>query len=256
MRIFQQRTVSGPLWKALAVTLVAVAFVAGACAGGGGMTRQTPPTVEPLGDDTENVGIIEQGDKIILRGHLFGRRNEVGVILAHMKPSDQSAWFDFAETLAENGYAALTFDFRGYGETGGDVDYDKLDEDLTAAVQFMRSRGKTKVFLVGASMGGTASLVVAAREDVDGVVAVSAPSRFDSQDALAAVPEVTVPKLFIASEGDMAAMVALEELFSAAGEPKEQQILPGDEHGTDIFMGDAAAAARDAILQFLERYSD
>ena len=31
-----------------------------------------------------------------------------------MFPSDQSAWYFFADRLGERGYRVLTFDFRGY----------------------------------------------------------------------------------------------------------------------------------------------
>ena len=54
-------------------------------------------------------------DGITLSGRLFGPADgSAGVVLAHMYPSDQSAWFDFASRLGERGYRVLTFDFRGY----------------------------------------------------------------------------------------------------------------------------------------------
>ena len=118
----------------------------------------------------------------------------------------------------------------------------------------MRDRGKQKIFLVGASMGGTASLVVAAQEDVAGVVAISAPAQFTVQDALSAVPSVTEPKLFIASEDDTAAMVDLEELLTASSAPKESEVYTGNAHGTDLFQRDQsnhADAVEDLILRFL-----
>lgn len=216
-----------------------------------GETLITPP------GETENVGIVVIEDEIVLNGHLFGAQNEVVVILSHMRPNDQTAWFSFAQELAEEGYAALTFDFRGYGETGGDKDFDRLDEDLSAAVRYMRDRGKRQIFLVGASMGGTASLVVAAQREVAGVVAVSAPAQFEDQDALSAVPGVTVPKLFLASEDDTAALISLEELLAAAGEPKGSQIYTGSAHGTNLFQRDQsehAAAVRERIFQFLREH--
>lgn len=216
-----------------------------------GETEITPPA------DTENVGIVVVEDGIVLNGRLFGAQHEVGVVLSHMRPNDQTAWFSFAQQLAENGYAALTFNFRGYGDSEGDQDFSKLDEDLSAALRYMRDRGKRQLFLVGASMGGTASLVVAAQQDVAGVVAVSAPSQFEDQDALSAVPSVTVAKLFIASEDDEGAMVSLEELLAAAGEPKESQTYTGNAHGTNLFDDDQsehAAAVRERVLQFLREH--
>ena len=31
-----------------------------------------------------------------------------------MQAADQSSWFDYADTLADEGYRTLTFNFRGY----------------------------------------------------------------------------------------------------------------------------------------------
>ena len=112
---------------------------------------------------TENVYIVSEGD-VILNGRLFGAEHEAVVILSHMRPNDQSAWFPFAEELADNGYAALTFNFRGYGESEGDQDFNKLDEDLSAAVRYMRDGGKRESFRVGAMMRDTTSLVTAEGE--------------------------------------------------------------------------------------------
>lgn len=231
-----------------------LAVLASACAGTA-VAPEQPVTPTPHG--TENVGIVVIEDEIVLRGRLFGAQNDVLVILSHMVRSDQTAWFDFAEKLADSGYAALAYDFRGYGDSDGDQDFDKLDEDLSAVVRYMRDRGKREIFLVGASMGGTTSLVVAAEEDVAGVVAISAPSEFAEQDALGAVPSITAPKLFIASEEDTAVMISLEELLEATGEPKESQTYAGDAHGTNLLQRDQsehATAVEERIFEFLRDY--
>ncbi len=231
-----------------------LAVLASGCAGSEETTGE--PTIVHSGED-EAIGIPfeDDGTRITLRGHFYGPLNEVGVILSHMLPSDQSAWSEFAEELAEEGYAVVTFDFRGFGETGGERDFSKLDEDLSRAVGFLRDRNKQQVFLIGASMGGTTSLVVAAREDLAGVVAVSAPAQFDSQDALAAAASITEPKLFIASEDDTEAATSLAALIGASSEPKDEQIYTGDRHGTDLLQGEHAAAFLELILAFLREHS-
>ena len=213
-------------------------------------------TITPI-SGTENIGIVST-DEVVLRGRLFGAQNDVVVILSHMRPNDQTAWFDFAGELADAGYAALTFDFRGYGESVGNQDFAMLDDDLAAAVRYMRDRGKQQIFLVGASMGGTTSLVVASQADVDGVVSISAPAEFEGQNALEAVPNITVPKLFIASEGDEAAVLSLGELLEATGAPKDSEVYPGNAHGTNLFLPDeseSSAAVRQRILAFLDQYA-
>jgi len=55
-----------------------------------------------------------------LEGRVFGS-GDVGVVLAHMRPSDQSQWIEFAALLADHGYLVLTYDHRGVcpgGELG------------------------------------------------------------------------------------------------------------------------------------------
>jgi alpha-beta hydrolase superfamily lysophospholipase len=233
--------------RPLALSGLVLAAVAVACA---------QKAVAPEDSQTPLAGVNEyivSADNVILNGRLFGAENDTVVILSHMRPNDQTAWFDFAEELAREGYAALTFNFRGYGDSQGDQDFDKLDDDLAAVIGYMRDRGKERIFLIGASMGGATSLVVAAQEEVDGVVAISAPARFEEQDALAAVPNVTEPKLFIASVDDEAAL-QFDDLVAAAAEPKESESYPGKDHGTDLFQGERAAAVRERILRFLDEH--
>src|SRR3989304_4897377 len=123
--------------RPLALSGLVLAAVAVACA-----QKAVAPedSLTPMAG-TENVGIVS-ADDVILNGRLFGAENDTVVILSHMRRNDQTAWFDFAEELAREGYAALTFNFRGYGDSQGDQDFDKLDDDLAAAIRYMRDRGK------------------------------------------------------------------------------------------------------------------
>ena len=69
-------------------------------------------------------------------------------MLAHEFPKDQKAWTPFARELAARGVDALTFDFRGYGETGGTKDVAKIDRDMESAVRFIRSRDYAQVYVI------------------------------------------------------------------------------------------------------------
>jgi pimeloyl-ACP methyl ester carboxylesterase len=195
----------------------------------------------------------EREEQIVLDGRVFGD-GATGVILVHMRPSDQTAWFPYATTLAESGqYTVLTFDFRGYGESTGEKEFDRLDTDLQAALDYMRDDlGIADIFLVGASMGGTASLLVAEREPVLGLVSISSPATYQEIDAVAGVDLIDAPKLFIASEDDLPAMRSLEELWAEAVAPKEQALFEGDAHGTDLFAAPAAEEFEQRMTDFLE----
>jgi alpha-beta hydrolase superfamily lysophospholipase len=238
------------------VILVALAAACGSSTDG-------PPdsvTLVPPDADVLSVGIVVPGESQVLKGWLYGDENDTLVILSHMRPNDQRAWEPFAIELADNGYAALTFDFRGHGISDGDKDFDKLDEDLAAAISFMRARGVPEganrpVFLVGASMGGTTSLVVAAEAGVDGVVSISAPARFQGQNAVDAISRIVAPTLLLAAEDDTAAVVSLDELEAAAGSSTSTTYTGGD-HGTALFEGEQATLVQDEILQFLDEHSN
>jgi pimeloyl-ACP methyl ester carboxylesterase len=191
---------------------------------------------------------------VALDGRVFGS-GPAGVILAPMRPADQTAWFAFATRLADSGrFTVLTFDFRGFGSSTGEKAFDRVDTDLLSAYTYMRDTLHiTKVFLVGASMGGTASLVVGARVPVAGVVSISSPAQFENMDALATVPRIAVPKLFITSKDDVPAQRSLDQLVAAAGDPKDQHVYDGDAHGTDLLDGPYAPELEQLLLDFLTR---
>ncbi len=246
-------------WRLLAASL---ALGAAACDG----TADTPPPPEVV-ETAESVATPvtftaelsttpeageEEKEPIALDGRVFGD-GPTGVILAHMRPADQTEWFPFATELAETGdYTVLTFDFRGYGDSTGEKQFDRIDTDLAAAVDYMRDAlGVEKVFLVGASMGATAALVVGSRVDVAGIVSISSPGQYPPLDAVDHVDEIAEPKLFITSEDDVPASRAQATFWEIAPEPKQQRIYAGSAHGTALFDGPHAADLKQRIIGFL-----
>lgn len=190
-------------------------------------------------------------DGVPLHGYLFGK-GTTGVILAHMYPADQKSWFPFAKRLADDGYLAMTFDFRGYGESGGEKVIAEIDRDLEGAWRTLQPKVK-KIFLVGASMGGTAAILVAERNPTAGVVTLSAPLAFRGLDAAEAVHALTVPCLFIAAEGDGYAAGAAREFHKAAKSAKGLLVIvPGTEHGTRLFTSPSGEKVEKALLEFLK----
>jgi pimeloyl-ACP methyl ester carboxylesterase len=207
---------------------------------------------------------FESSDGVMLDGRLFGPDDATaGVVLAHMFPADQSSWYDFAERLGRVGYRVLTFDFRGYcpgGDAGcseGERDIPAIWQDVEGAIAELRSRGVLRVGLVGASMGGTASLIAASKEGtgVDAIVTLSAPTEFEGLDANAEVlAQAAGAKLFLAGHEDTAAAAAVDALYAQSLQPKRPLILTTGDHGTDILTGNQAGIASTEIVNWLERY--
>ena len=212
-------------------------------------------TSPPSGRVSDEPVAFQTDDGVTLRGHLYtvpGPRRKA-VIFAHMYPNDQRAWTAFAMEMAQSGVAALTFDFRGYGESGGSKDVAKIDHDLTYALLFMKSRDYPEIYLVGASMGGTAALKVAAAQEVSGLVTVSAPLSFMGLDATADVARISAPKLFLASKSEAeGGGQAAQQLAQAATGPKDLYLFDGSAHGTDLLKGPNADLFKQKVAEFVQ----
>lgn len=196
------------------------------------------------------------GTKLV--GHRFGK-GTTAVILAHQSQGDLCDWVPYARRLAGKGYFVFPVDFRGYGfsQTRTGAAANRYAADLTAATKALRKLGKKKVFLVGASMGGIASLVAAVNvaPPVDGVVAVSAPARFRGLDAVRTAPRLRVPVLYLAAVDDDNAGYDFskdaETMHAAtASADKRLELLPGPLHG--IALVDGSARAKAALEGFLK----
>ena len=181
------------------------------------------------------------------------------VVLLHMYQTDQTAWFEAARHLSGLGFTALTFDFRGYGASGGEQDIGAAIADLEGALAWAAAQGYQRVALVGASMGGTAAIVAAGQAaevspplSVDGVFTLSAPSEFLDLDAEAVVDSITVPLWTLAAEGDTSATHAVESFAERADlETHHRYELPGAEHGTDLLGGEHREAVYTLLGEFL-----
>ncbi len=203
-------------------------------------------------------------DGVQLAGRVFGPADAAaGVVLAHMLPGDQGSWFAFADRLGGMGYRALTFDFRGTcpggvaGCSEGSASSSSAELDVAAAVRYLKHAGIKRIGLVGASAGGTASLVVAAGSDqaIDAVVTLSAPNAVGGSVAGPDVLQaVTAAKLFIAGNGDAVAAQTAQAFYDESAPPKRVEILTTSDRGTDLLEGNQAEIAGNLIVGWLNQY--
>jgi pimeloyl-ACP methyl ester carboxylesterase len=92
-------------------------------------------------------------DGVTLQGTLYGT-GATAVVLAPMYLGTRASWQPFAEDAAAQGYRVLTFDYRGYGSSGGDRSPSNTPADVAAAISFMRQNRFSPVVLIGAELGG------------------------------------------------------------------------------------------------------
>jgi pimeloyl-ACP methyl ester carboxylesterase len=224
-------------------------------------TSSSPPSPDPT-QGSQPVRFPASGS-VQLAGRLFGS-GPIGVVLAHQVDDDQSDWFPFAQRLASRGYRVLTFDLRGYCPGGGDgcssgsPDVSSSADDVDAAMRFLAGKGVRTTILIGASVGGQAVLVRAARsqEGIAGVVSMSAPAFFAYDITAKTLGGLDVPTLFVAGTGDGEAAPSARHFARWVGGPTDLLVLDTGLHGVDLLSGTEPAIARTVdrrILEFLRR---
>ncbi|MFI6536962.1 alpha/beta hydrolase [Nonomuraea sp. NPDC050547] len=107
-------------------------------------------------------------------GYLYlpaGSGRSACVVLCHGFSGTMDRLFDYAERFAAEGFAALVFDYRGFGESDGKPrqfpDVAGQIIDVRAAVAFARGHERIdpdRVLLWGNSLGGAHAITVAAAD--------------------------------------------------------------------------------------------
>jgi len=153
------------------------------------------------------------------------------VVLAHgLSGTRRDRLGAFAERFAAAGFAALVFDHRGFGDSGGEPDlFDpalQLD-DWRAAIAFARSlpgvdAGRVATF--GSSMGGGNALAAAADDPTVAAAISQVPFLDIVRQAHRPSPLVTARMLVAAARG---------VYLPAVGQPNEPALInaPGGEEG-------------------------
>jgi len=181
-----------------------------------------------------------------------------GVVILHGAGSCKESHHDFARVVLAGGFAAVTFDQRGHGESDGPMDGRALD-DIAGFASLLRSASGDPLLpiaLRGSSMGGYLAIVAAQAADAGAVVAICpAPPEgllrglragkfgFDadtdafeafltSHDLFAAVKSLKAPLLLLHAEGDEQVPVEHSRELAAAARSAGSRLiaLPGGHH--------------------------
>jgi uncharacterized protein len=200
-----------------------------------------------------------------------------GVVILHGAGSAKEHHHDYARVVHAAGYAAVTFDQRGHGESDGPMDGRAIDDVAQMASLLRTATGEPglPVALRGSSMGGYFAIVAAEAAGARAVVAICpAPGeglvrglragRFafaadveaveallTSHDLFAAVKSLRVPLLLLHAEGDEQVPVEhSRELIAGARMPTSRLIaVPGGHHRSVQHDEEMQAAS----LRFIKR---
>jgi uncharacterized protein len=151
-----------------------------------GVTRGATYEGEHGSEKIARTRVSFESDGVELVGYLHHHPRATGkvllVILGHGFSGTQDRLFDNAGRFAEAGFAALTFDYRSFGESGGEprqmVSVGGQLEDWRTAILLARGLegvDPDRIALWGSSLGGGHVIVVAAGVPRVAAVEVQAP---------------------------------------------------------------------------------
>ncbi|HEX2483766.1 MAG TPA: alpha/beta hydrolase [Myxococcota bacterium] len=114
--------------------------------------------MRPARADGVTVELSREGG-LPLRAQVWGGEGAPPVVLLHGGGQTRHAWGGTARALAEDGWSAVAVDLRGHGESGWAPDGDYAFEAFAADVGVLARGFAAPPVLVGASLGGIASLL-------------------------------------------------------------------------------------------------
>jgi dienelactone hydrolase len=204
---------------------------------------EEPPIIREVSFATADGGTVF--------ANLLGQGDH-GVVLAHGRVFDKESWQPFAQVLSDNGLTVLAIDFRGYGKSVPGSQPRALDEDILAAIHYLREAGARTVSVVGGSMGGTAAAraaMAASPGEIDRLILL-APGPLEQAGRLHAGHV-----LFVVTEGDRG-LTGVEQSFAKTPEPKELVVLEGSAHAQHIFKTEQGARLTQILLADLTKQAN
>jgi dienelactone hydrolase len=224
-----------------------------------GEPAQAQPTVTPQPTQAELPMLISASDGLVLRGTYYGApaRPAPGVLMLHQQGSDRSSWDDLARRVQAAGYAVLTVDLRGSGETGGAEDWTLALSDVRQVLDtFVQLPGVSpgRIVVIGASIGANLGLNACADlAGCAGAVLLSPGLDYASITTADAMPRLGArPVLIVASENDNNNPADSLALDGMASGDHQLTIYPAAGHGTDMFA--AEPGLFDLIAAWLEAH--
>jgi dienelactone hydrolase len=196
---------------------------------------------------------ITGADGLMLKGTLFAApAGGPGVLLLHQCDDQRTVWDSLGTRLARAGITALSFDYRGYGESGG-TRYDKLSEeelarqqattwpiDIDSAFAFLARQPGVKMDRAGAAGGscGVDNAVQLARRHAN-VKALALLAGGPGRDGRLFLRTPTAPPVFAAAAADdkYANFVAVMSWIYGASQRAESRLAqyPTGGHAAVIF---------------------
>ena len=170
---------------------------------------------------------------------LYGQGDR-GVVLAHGGRFSKESWRDQARRLESAGFRIMAIDFRGFGCSSGpgqkDFDGAPFENDVLAAVRYLKAHGAKTVSVVGGSFGGGAAGDASIKSgEIDRIVFLGGAPNLPAD-------QLKSRALFIVaredSNGAGPRLPGIRAQYEKAPQPKELIVLGGSAHAQFLFETD------------------
>ena len=172
-------------------------------------------------------------DNLNLEAALNRADPEKAGIIAHPHPlyggnMDNNVVIDAADALNQAGYSSLRFNFRGVGRSDGQYGHGRAEQDdLAAAVEYMKGLGANKPVIIGYSFGAWVAAFAWRRLRELGsapLILIAPPAALMNFDDLD--PETEIDLIICGQQDDLAPPQLAENLGRKLSRPVEPVVLP------------------------------
>ena len=241
-----------------AFVAVALVLLTGGCGSSGPDPAPAASSAKPLcaGAAVTDV-IVPTPAGARLTGYVIGTGG-TGIVLAAQARSDACSWLTQAKALAARGYRVLAVNYSGEGGSTYVAGSMAPSGDVAAGAAYLRGAGATRIVLIGASRGGTAALVAAARDPAlaTAVISLSAPGYYDGENALDAAPNLRLPVLYAAATGDGTFADTAKGLHDATPDSRRRLVtVSGVAHGQALLDAADGTPLKVAVSEFLAAHA-
>lgn len=242
--------------------------------------RELVSTPAVMGLDYEDVR-FEAGDQTQLHGWYIpspaSNQNPkpLTLLFLHGNAGNISHRMDSIRLFHDMGLNVFIFDYRGYGQSSGNISELGMYQDAEAAWRYLQqTRGVDEygIIVFGRSLGGSVAAWLASRYQPAALIVESSFSSVDSMaqrlypflpvrwlsrfrfDTKSYIQEVRSPVLVVHSrEDEIIPFAEGLEIFETASEPRQFLEIHGGHNDGHIISGERY---RDSLLLFIRKYSE
>ena len=182
---------------------------------------------------------LKTEDNLEIKADYFDANSDKSLILIHQLSMTKHSWKSFAQKAQKKGYNVLAIDLRGHGVSQGDweqfndEDFINMILDVKAANNFLKEKyPKTKIAVIGASIGANLAIQYLAKSNISTSIALSPGINYRGLDISNDINKVDKNLLILVGKGDSYSYNSSQQI--AKNNKVELKAYETSEHGTNL----------------------